>query len=72
MLRDRVFDDHETSSKKVRSSSKRAESVKDQMSKTAKNCFKVVNDYKIADDNISNAAEERLIKICVDNQQQED
>lgn len=72
MLRDRVFNDHEKSSTKLRSSSKRAESVKDHMRKTAMNCFKVVNDYKIADDNISNAAEERLIKVCVENQQQED
>jgi len=61
MLRDRVFNDHEKSSKKLRNSSARAQSVKDQMGETATKCFKVVNEYKVAENNITDAAEERLI-----------
>jgi len=41
--------------------------VNDQMRETAMKCFEVVNEYRIAEDNINNAAEERLIKACIEN-----
>jgi len=37
------------------------------MRETAMKCFEVVNEYRIAEDNINNAAEERLIKACIEN-----
>ena len=37
------------------------------MRETAMKCFKVVDEYKIAEDNIKDAAEERLIKACIEN-----